>query len=259
MPAPTNPLKAALAKGTPQIGLWMAFAHPTVAEIGASAGFDWCLIDAEHSPNDIPLILSQLQAMAGGRASAAVRVPVGDVRIVKQVLDLGVQNVLVPMVNTADDAAQMVRAVRYPPHGVRGVGAAQSRATQYGAVTDYVHDAGDQICLMVQAETQTAIDNIDAIAGTDGVDCVFLGPADLAASMGHLGNPGHPDVVAAIAHAASRIKAAGKAVGMITFDVAQVASLKAKGGTFIAVGGDIATFAKAVRKLALDARQAIAD
>lgn len=257
MPAPQNPLKAALAEGRPQIGLWMALAHPVAAEIGANAGFDWCLIDGEHAPNDVPLILAQLQAMKGG-AHPCVRVPVGDLRIIKQMLDMGLQSILVPMVNTADDARAMVRAVRYPPLGLRGVGAAQARATGYGATGDYLATAADQICLMVQAETREAIENIDAIAGTDGVDCVFLGPADLAASLGHLGEMEHPEVAQAIAHASERIRAAGKAVGMISFAPGKAAAMREAGATFLAIGGDVALYAAAARNLAAEARAALA-
>ncbi|RVT84330.1 2-keto-3-deoxy-L-rhamnonate aldolase [Rhodobacteraceae bacterium CCMM004] len=253
MPAPRNELKAALGRGEVRFGLWMAFAHPTAAEIAARAGYDWCLIDGEHGPNDLPLILSQVQAMAGGGAEMCVRVPVGDLRILKQVLDIGLQNILVPMVDTPEDAAAMVRAVRYPGAGLRGVGAAQSRATGYGAIPDYVANAGDEICLMVQLESRTALDNVDAIAATEGVDVVFVGPADLAASLGHLGNPGHPEVQEAIAHAAARIRASGKALGMITFDTAGIAPAAEAGATFIAVGGDVAIYAAGVRTRAKEA------
>ncbi|WP_157937676.1 aldolase/citrate lyase family protein [Oceaniglobus roseus] len=254
MAAPENRLKAALAEGRLQVGLWLAFAHPTAAEIASRAGFDWCLIDAEHGPNDIPLILAQMQAMGGGAASVAVRVPVGETRILKQVLDIGAQTVLVPMVDTAEQAAALVRAVHYPPKGIRGVGAMQSRATFFGEDTGYVAGAGDQVCLMVQAETRTAMANLDAIAAVEGVDCVFIGPADLAADMGHLGNPGHPDVVAAIEDGVKRIRAAGKAAGIITFDAARIAHYAGLGFTFLGTGGDVALFTRAVRDLAAQAQ-----
>ncbi|SHI39150.1 4-hydroxy-2-oxoheptanedioate aldolase [Palleronia salina] len=257
MPAPKNPIKAALARGEVQIGLWLASAHPTVAEMASHSGFDWCLIDGEHAPNDIPIIHSQLQAMAGGSAAPAIRLPVGDVRMVKQALDIGCQTLLIPMVNSAEQAAEMVAATRYPPQGVRGVGAAMSRATRFGANTDYLPSAGDEICLLVQAETRAALDNLDAIAATEGVDGVFLGPADLAASLGHLGNPKHPEVQDAIEDAARRIAAAGKAVGMITFDASEIGRLRELGGTFIAVGGDMSLLARAMRGLAADARRAV--
>lgn len=254
MPAPENRLKSALAAGKLQTGLWMAFAHPTAAEIAARAGFDWCLIDGEHAPNDVPLIQSQCQAMSGGSASVVVRVPVGDARLIKQMLDIGVQTILVPMVDTPDHAAAMVRAVRYPPDGIRGVGAAQSRATFFGETTDYLRSAADQICLMVQAETGQAIGAIGDIAAVPGVDCVFIGPADLAADMGHLGNPAHPEVVAAIEGAVVRIRDAGKAAGIVTFDTGQIRHYAGLGFNFLGVGGDIACYARSVRALAREAQ-----
>ena len=177
--------------------------------------------------------------------------------MVKQALDIGCQTLLIPMVNSAEQAAEMVAATRYPPQGVRGVGAAMSRATRFGANTDYLPSAGDEICLLVQAETRAALDNLDAIAATEGVDGVFLGPADLAASLGHLGNPKHPEVQDAIEDAARRIAAAGKAVGMITFDASEIGRLRELGGTFIAVGGDMSLLARAMRGLAADARRAV--
>lgn len=255
MPAPQNALKSALAQGRPQNGLWMAFAHPTAAEIAARAGFDWCLIDCEHAPNDVPLVLMQCQAMASGESSVVVRVPVGDARLIKQMLDIGIQSILVPMVDTAEQAAALVRACRYPPRGIRGVGAAQSRATRYGETTGYVGTADDQICLIVQVETRAALAALDAIAATDGVDCVFVGPADLAADMGHPGNPDHPEVRAAIADAARRIRAAGKAAGIVTFDPATIPDLRDLGFNFLGVGGDISVFARALRGLARSAKE----
>ncbi|WP_108482070.1 HpcH/HpaI aldolase family protein [Oceaniglobus ichthyenteri] len=254
MPAPKNRLKHALSEGRLQTGLWMAFAHPTAAEIAARAGFDWCLIDGEHGPNDVPLILAQCQAMSGGTASIVARVPVADVRIMKQMLDIGIQSILVPMINTAQEAAEMVRAVRYPPEGIRGVGAVQSRATGFGEFTDYLATAGDEICLMVQVETRQAIENIEEIAAVPGVDCVFVGPGDLAADMGHLGNMAHPDVVAEIENAAVKIRAAGKAAGIVTFDKVKMVEYAEMGFNFLGVGGDIACYAHAVRSLAKTAK-----
>ncbi len=258
MDTPTNQIKAALARGETIIGLWMAFATPTAAEIGAACGYDWCLIDGEHGPNDIPLMLAQLQAMSGSGTSVAVRVPVGDRRLIKQVLDLGIQTVVVPMVDGAEQAADMVAAVRYPPQGLRGVGALQSRATGYGANLGYIADANDQICVIVQLESRAALDDVDAIAATDGVDVVFIGPADLAASMGYAGTFGHPEVEAGIEHAIRRIRVAGKAVGILSFDPAIAARYAAMGVTFIAVAGDIALYAKAAKARAAEVRAAIA-
>lgn len=256
MPAPQNTLKAALARGEMQIGLWLGLASGAVAELAAGAGFDWCLIDAEHGPNTLPTIQAQLQAIAGRGAAPVVRVPVGEDWVIKQVLDLGVQSVLVPMVDTADQARAAVRATRYPPDGVRGMGAALARASDYGRTTDYVSSANDQICVMVQAESAAAVRNIDAIAAVSGVDCVFVGPADLSADMGFPGNPGHPEVVAAIEHLIARTRAAGKAAGIIVFDPAQFAGCVRLGVTFLGTGGDATVLSRALVALAGQARAA---
>ncbi|KKL57569.1 hypothetical protein LCGC14_2234100 [marine sediment metagenome] len=256
MPAPKNKLKAALQRGEVQIGLWMAFAHPVAAEIAATAGYDWCLIDGEHGPNDIPLILSQLQVIAD-RVPVVLRLPVGQTHLIKQALDLGIQTLVVPMVDTPEQAEELVRAVRYPGRGVRGVGAAQARATNYGEITDYVTNADDEICLIVQMESRTSLENIEAIAAVDGVDAVFIGPSDLAASMGYLGKSTAPEVVEAVGHAAERILAAGKAVGMITFDANGIAPCLDMGASFMAVGGDIASYARGVRSRAIEAREIV--
>jgi 4-hydroxy-2-oxoheptanedioate aldolase len=257
MPAPRNELKSALLAGETRLGLWVTFAHPVAAEIVSRAGYDWMLLDGEHAPNDIPLLLAQLQASAAGGTPVVTRVPVGRPEELKKVLDLGIQNVLVPMVDTAGEAAEMARAMRYPPEGIRGVGAAMARATNYGQEQDYLANANDEVCLMVQAESVTAIDNIDAIAATEGVDCVFVGPADLAATMGFRGKSGAPEVQTAIAHAGERIRAAGKAAGIVAFDTAQIRSYVAMGFNFVGVGGDISLFGRAVRDCLTEARALI--
>lgn len=254
MPAPVNKLKKALAAGEFQIGLWLGTTSPMIAEIGASAGYDWCLIDGEHGPNDVPLIMAQLQAMNGGTASAVVRVPVGQTWVLKQMLDIGVQTLMVPMVETAEDAAEMARAVRYPPEGVRGLAAGMIRASGYNAIPDYATTANDEICLIVQVESAVAIENIDAIANTDGVDVVFVGPADLSADMGYTGNQEAPEVVAAIKHAVTRITAAGKAAGIITYDGGQYPYFRDIGVTFLGLGADVSVIAKSLRDLASDTR-----
>lgn len=250
MPVPANPVKAALKDGKRQMGLWIALAHPTSAEIASRAGFDFCLIDGEHGPNDIPLILDQLRAIGNGAAAAAVRIPVGDARLVKQVLDLGIQTLVIPMIDTPEQAVEMVRATRYPPEGIRGVGAAMARASGYGEITDMVTTANAEICLFVQCESSRAVENIDAIAATPGVDGVFIGPADLSADMGFPGQPGAPEVKAAIAHAFDRIEAAGKVVGIIAFDHALVREYIDMGARFVAVGGDTSLLARAIRDAA---------
>ncbi len=254
MPAPLNALKAALEKGEPQYGLWLAMANPMVAEIAGKAGFDWCLIDGEHAPNTLTSIAAQLQALAGTLAHAAVRVPVGEDWILKQVLDLGVQTVVVPMVNTPEQAAQVAAAVRYPNSnpggGTRGMGAVLSRASGYGDIVDYVSSANDQICLLVQIESAQAVDNVDAILATPGVDGVFVGPADLSADMGFVGQPDAPDVVAAMDHVYARTRAAGKIAATITFDETQFQALIDKGVRFLGVGGDSGLLRSACAALA---------
>lgn len=257
MKTPVNTFKQALQDGRAQIGLWLGLASPYSTEICASAGFDWLLIDGEHAPNDINSILAQLQVIAGYPGSHAIaRVPMGHGHIgealIKQYLDIGVQTLLVPMVDTPEQAAALVRAARYPQNdgkgGIRGMGGA--RASRWGQYPTYVHDANAQVCLLVQAETQTALDNLDAIAATEGVDGVFIGPADLSASMGHVGDSGHPEVQAAISDAIERIRKAGKAAGILTADEAQARSYLELGATFVAVGLDIHLLATSTRALA---------
>jgi len=251
-----NPLKAALAADQMQIGMWLGLRSRTVAEIAAGAGFDWCLIDGEHGPYDVSAIEAQLQAMNGQGAQAVVRVPVAAEWMIKQVLDLGAQSLLVPMIDSAEAAARMVRAVRYPPGGLRGMGASVVRASGYDADPGYAAHANDNICLIVQAESRAALDNIDAIAATEGVDCVFIGPADLSTDMGLPADD--PKVLAAIDHMIASIRSAGKAVGIITFDPAQMARYASLGVRFIGVGSDIFQMAASMRALAADSRKATA-
>jgi len=250
MPAPKNELKANLDAGKTQIGLWLGSGVPVFAEIAARAGFDWCLIDCEHNPNGDAAALVQMQAMGSGTASAAMRVVVGDDHVLKRALDIGAQTLVVPMVDTAEQAARIASACRYPPEGHRGMGAGQARATFYGEASDYVQTCNDEICLFVQAESRASVENIDAIAATPGVNGIFIGPADLSADMGYPGDPGAPEVQDAIAHIAERTLAAGKHLGTITFDPANVPQLRDLGVNFLAVGGDIALFADASRGLA---------
>jgi 4-hydroxy-2-oxoheptanedioate aldolase len=250
MPAPENRLKGALAKGELQLGCWLGMATPASAEIAGGAGFDWCLIDAEHAPNDIASIRAQLMTLNGSSSSVVVRVPFGEAWIMKRMLDLGAQSILVPMIDTAEQALAMVRAVRYPPEGVRGVGAGFARASGYGAITDYQPTASAEICLLLQAESRKAVENIDEIAATDGVDCVFIGPSDLSADMGYLGNPGAPEVEEAILHAISRIRAAGKAAGIIAFGPGEAKRWADAGVTFIATASDVKCLAWTLRDIA---------
>lgn len=262
MQTPINPFKHAIAHGQAQIGLWLGLAHATSAEICATAGFDWLLVDGEHAPNGLTDLLSQLQAIAAYPAShAIVRVPVGDAALIKQVLDVGAQTLLVPMVDTPEQAAALVRACRYPHKsdapglgGIRGM--AGARASRWGLYPRYAHEANDQVCLLVQAETRTALHHLDAIAATPGVDGVFIGPADLSASLGHVGNPGHPEVQAAIEHAIARIRAAGKAPGILTPDPVLARHYLDLGATFVAVGLDTQILARHTRALAASFRPA---
>jgi 4-hydroxy-2-oxoheptanedioate aldolase len=249
MKTPTNTFKQALAAGQPQIGLWLGLADPYCAEIMAGVGYDWLLIDGEHAPNDVRSTLAQLQAIDSARhalphlpTQAVARVPVGHTALIKQYLDIGVQTILVPMVDTAEQAAQLVQAMRYPQAdgqgGIRGMGSALARASRWQQHPEYIHEANAQACLLVQAETVEALRNLDAMAATPGVDGVFIGPADLSASMGHPGNPGHPDVQAAIHQSIARIRAAGKAPGILATTETQARQWLAAGATFVAVGVD---------------------
>jgi 4-hydroxy-2-oxoheptanedioate aldolase len=249
MPAPKNTFKQALKNGVPQIGLWLSLANAYTAEICAGACFDWLLIDGEHAPNDLPLIVAQLQAIKGSNASPVVRVPVGEAWIIKQVLDTGVQSLLVPMVETTAQAEALVRAVRYPPHGIRGVASGLIRASAFNRIPDYLQTANDEACLLVQVESRAALDQLDAIASVEGVDGVFIGPADLAADMGHLGRPGDPEVQAAVESGLKRIQAHGKAAGVMTADQKLARRYMELGARFIAIGSDVGLLAGASSRL----------
>ncbi len=226
------------------IGLWACAGSAVTAEIVAGSGCDWVLIDAEHSPNSLESLLAQLHAVSAYPATPLVRVPYGDTVVIKQVLDLGAQNLLVPMVDTAEQAAELVRAVRYPGRGVRGVGSALARSSRWNRVEQYLDRASETISLTVQIESAQAVSNVDAIAQTDGVDALFVGPSDLAASMGFLGQQGHPEVVAAVLRAIAAGVAAGKPVGVNAFVPADADRYIAAGASFVAVGADVAMLAR---------------
>lgn len=247
-----NPFKQALREKHAQIGLWLSAASPYLSEVSATAGFDWLLIDGEHAPNTLQTTLQQLQVVAPYRSQPVVRAVEGQVALVKQLLDIGAQNLLIPMIDTAEQAELMVRAVQYPPKGIRGVGSAIARASRWSLRADYLDVADDEICLLVQAESVTALKNLSAIAAVEGVDGVFIGPADLAASMGHRGKPGHPEVQAAIEGAIKTIVGAGKAAGILTSDPQLARHYLALGATFVAVGVDVSLYAQAARRLAAD-------
>lgn len=244
-----NHFKSALHARQPQIGLWMSLANPYTAEICASAGFDWLLVDGEHGPNDVRSMLAQLQAVAAYPGHPVVRALSDDVALVKQLLDIGAQTLLVPMIDDAEQARRMVAATRYPPEGRRGVGSYVARVSRWGSRADYLAHANEEVCLLVQAETRAALDNLEAICAVDGVDGVFIGPADLAASLGHRGDPGHPDVLAAIDDALRRIVASGKAAGILNTDEALVRHYLELGCTFVAVGLDVSILAAGVHNL----------
>lgn len=245
-----NPFKQAIRSGKPQIGLWQALANPYTAEICAGAGFDWLLLDAEHAPNDLPLILAQLQAIAGYPVEAVVRPPTGDSTLIKQYLDIGVRSLLVPMVESAAQATELVRATRYPPHGIRGIGSAIGRASRWNRTADYLRTASDDICLLLQVESRKGLDNLDQIAAVDGVDGIFIGPSDLAAALGHLGQPGHADVQAAIENGISRTLLAGRSSGILIADETLAHRYLEIGAAFVAVGTDVTILARGAEALA---------
>jgi 4-hydroxy-2-oxoheptanedioate aldolase len=251
---PVNRFKRALAEGRQQIGLWSSVPGPVVAEAIATAGFDWIVIDTEHSLTDVPDTLTAMQAMAPYPVSPLVRAAANDAVVIKRLLDLGAQTLLIPYVQSADEARAAVAAMRYPPRGIRGV-ASMVRANRYAAVPDYNRRAEAELCLIVQVETALALDRLEEIAAVDGVDGLFIGPSDLAASLGHLGQPGHPAVVAAVEDAVKRIVATGKAAGILTFDPALARACIGWGTRFTAVGMDLALLAAAARRLAAEFRQ----
>ncbi|HXU42335.1 MAG TPA: HpcH/HpaI aldolase/citrate lyase family protein, partial [Burkholderiales bacterium] len=238
MDLPQNPFKRALKAGKAQIGLWSSLSSNYSVEVIAGAGFDWILLDCEHSPNDLESLLTQLQAAAPYPAHPVVRVPWNDMVNIKRVLDVGAQSLLIPYVSTAEEARAAVSYTRYPPAGARGV-AGTTRATRFGRVKDYAKRAHEEICVLVQVETQAALDNIEAICALDGVDGVFIGPADLHASLGYTGEIANPKVKPMIDEAIRRIRKAGKAPGILTPNEADAKHWLGCGGLFVAVGADV--------------------
>ncbi|MBY6200335.1 HpcH/HpaI aldolase/citrate lyase family protein [Maritalea mobilis] len=253
MPAPRNDLKGALAAGQLQRGLWLNLDSPLTAEIAGRAGFDWCLIDGEHGPWDPAGIRNQLIALENTGTNAVLRVPVAEDWILKQALDLGVQTVLVPMVNSVAEAEAVVRACRYPPDGVRGMGAAVARAGAYGNIPDYAASANDEICILVQAESRAAMADLEGIAAVDGVDGVFIGPADLGADMGYRDALDAPELWAEIQRGIGVIRDAGKSPGIIVFGDDAEAQMVEWGVTFLGVGSDASILAAALKKAAAPA------
>jgi 4-hydroxy-2-oxoheptanedioate aldolase len=249
MNLPINHFKRALKNGELQLGLWSGLSNNVTVEVLANAGFDWLLLDTEHSPNELPMVHSQLQAVAQGKAHPIVRPPWNDTVVIKRYLDVGVQTLLIPFVQDAEEARRAVAATRYPPLGVRGYSAA-ARASDYGRVKDYATRCEEELCVLVQVETPHALANIEAIAEVDGVDGIFIGPGDLSAAMGHIGNPKHPEVMAAIEDAIGRIRACGKAAGILSGDEAVARRCIELGCAFVAVGSDIGILARGAEQLA---------
>ena len=238
-----NAFKHNLAAGKLQIGLWSSLCSNVAAEIIGDSGFDWILLDTEHSPNEIPDLLGQLQAMQGGSTTPIIRPAWNDAVLIKRCLDIGAQSLLLPYVQNAEEARAAVAATRYPPHGIRGVSVA-ARASRYGRTPGYLGKANDEICVLVQVETRSALGELEAIAEIEGVDGVFIGPSDLAASLGHLGNPQHPDVQKAIKDAVDRLTKVGKPAGMLTGNEEEAKRYIDWGYKFVAVGADVGLLAK---------------
>src|SRR3954452_2448137 len=253
MQTPANAFKKAIAEKRTQVGLWVSLLGPLNTEICAAAGYDWLLLDAEHTPNDPMNLLQQAQVIAAYPGTHAIaRIPMGHgyvgQALIKQYLDLGIQTLLVPMVETPEQARELVRCMRYPPGGIRGMAA--TRASGWGRNASYAKEANEQVCLLVQVETREGMRNLDAIAATEGVDGVFIGPSDLSAAFGHVGDPWHPEMQDLIADAFRRIQAAGKAVGILTLDETLAKQHVEMGATFIAVGTDSNLMVKATSALA---------
>ena len=240
------------AAGRPLAGMWVCSGSPLVAELCAGAGLDWLLIDAEHSPNGLESVLAQLQAVRGYPVQAMVRPPVNDTVLIKQYLDLGVQNLLIPMVHSVAEAEAAVAATRYPPHGVRGVGSALARASRWNRIPEYRARASETVSVTVQIESEAAVAAVEDILAVDGVDAIFLGPSDLAASMGLLGQQEHPRVRAAVEHCLAAAQAAGKPAGVNAFNPGTAHHYMAAGAAFVLVGADVALLARGSEALAAE-------
>lgn len=238
MQLPRNRFKAGLKTGT-QFGCWTGFGSPYAAEILATTGFDWLLIDGEHAPNTVASLLGQLQAVAAYDTSPVVRIVDHNPALIKQVLDIGAQTLMVPMVESADQAEALVHAMHYPPRGGRGVGGGLIRASRWGSIDDYLAQAHRELCLIAQVESRLGVENLEAIAAVEGVDAIFIGPYDLSAGLGHPGNPAHPEVQDRIVHAIEAGHAAGKAIGILATDEDDAHRYRSLGCQFIAVGVDV--------------------
>ncbi|WP_347454150.1 4-hydroxy-2-oxoheptanedioate aldolase [Acinetobacter thermotolerans] len=244
----TNYFKRKL-KTEQQIGLWVGLADAYGTEIAANAGYDWLLIDGEHAPSDLRTTLSQLQSIAAYPSQAVVRPPIGSVQLIKQLLDIGAQSLLIPMVETVEQAELMVKAVRYPPEGIRGVGAALARATRWNSIPNYYQKAHEDICLLIQIESVKGLESLDEILKIEGIDGVFIGAVDLSATMGYEGNPNHPEVQKAVVDAIQHIRAAGKAAGILSTQHEVTQKYLDLGTEFVAVGVDTSVLMNSLREL----------
>ena len=250
MQAPHNRLKHRLAGGETLYGCWLGMADAYAAEMAATCGFDWLLIDGEHAPNDLRSTIAQVQVLEPSPSLPVVRLRDDDPARIKQVLDAGAQSLLIPMIETAEQAERAVRATRYPPEGFRGVGSSLARASRFSSIPDYLKTANDQICLILQVESRAGLAALDDILALPGIDCVFIGPADLAADMGHLGNAAHPDVRATVLDALTRIAASGKAAGMLSTEDVFIDDCVKAGARFVGVGIDVLAYVGAMRTIA---------
>lgn len=249
MKIPKNIFKANLLAGHLQIGLWSTLGSHIVAEVIGDSGFDWIALDTEHSPNELPNLVTQMQAIATGTASVMVRPAWNDPVLIKRILDIGAQTIIVPFVQNAEEAKSAVAATRYPPEGIRGV-TGSGRAARYGRVKDYLHTASDEIAVVVQIETGSALEQIEAIAGVGGVDGVFIGPADLSASLGHIGNPNHETVQTALKLAVDKLLALNVPAGILAFNPDDIKRYIDWGYSFVAVGSDLSVLANGTQALA---------
>ncbi len=254
---PENTFKKAIANGTPQVGLWISLCNNFSAEIVAPSGYDWALLDMEHSPNEVGIVLGQLQAFNGSSTTPIVRPMWNDPVVVKRLMDAGANTLLFPMIQSPEEARAAVAATRYPPHGIRGVSGAQ-RGNRFGRVTDYFDRILDETCVIVQLETRAALAQAAEIAAVDGVDGIFFGPADIGADLGKLGTPMDPAIWEAIMPAAEAVRQAGKPVGTLVFDADRSAELLREGFTFVACGGDVSLLAKGADALLASVRRGIA-
>lgn len=255
MPAPKNAFKNAIKNGEVQTGCWLGLTSTYSSEIVSAAGFDWVLIDGEHAPNDIPSISNQIAVIDKTKSTPIVRPVIGATWMIKQILDCGAQTILVPMVESANQARDLVKAMRYPPEGMRGVGAALARASAFNQRENYLETSNDQMCLLVQVESMAGVNALDDILNVEGVDGVFIGPADLAADMGHLGNPDHQDVQNTIDETIKKIVNANKAAGILTLSMDAAEHYVKIGATFVAVGIDVLLLANSAHDLATRAKK----